>query len=99
LALVGVSLPAGAQTIFSDSFESGDLSHAQGSFKWASHTATSVISGFAHTGTHSLKFSFPAGTPSQGSWAEQRFNMGANYQELYIEWYAYYPDGTEGLGP
>src|SRR5262249_53483690 len=53
----------------------------------------------AHSGSYALKFAYPAGSPAQGSTAEQRFNLGANYPELYIEWYVYYPNGTEGLGP
>ena len=99
LALAGASLPASAQAIFTDSFEGGNLSHTQGGIKWATSSNTSVYNGFGHSGSHSLKFAYPAGSPSVGSWAEQRFDLGANYPELYIEWYEYYPNGTEGLGP
>jgi hypothetical protein len=99
LALACTALPAAAQTVFTDSFESGNLSHTQGGIKWASSANVSVYSGFGHTGSHCLKFAYPAGSPAVGSTAEQRFNLGANYPELYLEWYAYYPNGTEGLGP
>ena len=99
IALAGACLPAGAQAIFTDSFESGDMSHTQGGIKWASNANTLVYSGFGHSGTHCLKFAYPVGAAGNGSWAEQRFDLGANYPELYIEWYAFYPNGTEGLGP
>jgi hypothetical protein len=99
LALACTALPATAQVIFSDSFESGNLSHTQGSVKWAESSNTSVYSGFGHTGSHSLKYTWPASPAGVGANAEQRFNLGNNYTELYFEWYAYYPNGTEGLGP
>ncbi len=95
LALVGSH--SFAADLFTDSFESGNLSHTENSVKWESGAYTSVTTSVAHTGTHSLLFAYAAG---DDSWAEQRFNLGKDYTEVYIEWYAYYPSGKEGnLGP
>jgi hypothetical protein len=90
--------PAYSQEIFADDFESGDLRKTQGTVKWSGSNNTSVTTQIARSGTRSLRFRFEGGSSGADSWAEQRFNLGQDYKELYIEFYAYYPNGSEGLG-
>lgn len=91
--------------LFTDGFESGDLSKTENGFRWAGTSfggngdAVGVSTDIAHTGTRSLKLTFGGGPPDDDAWAEQRFDIGQDVQELWMEWFQYFPDGTEGLGP
>ena len=85
-------------TSFSDSFESGDMSRSSDGVSWRSGANVAVTSEIAHSGRYSLKFFFKGGEPGTDARAEQRFSLGGKYREVEISWYAYYPDGTEGLG-
>ena len=94
------SRPSIAGTIFSDGFESGDLSHTQGNANWNDKTRTDVTNVISHSGKYSLRFTYPGNPdPTADSWAEQRYDLGAYYPEVWIQFYIYYPDGTEGVGP
>jgi hypothetical protein len=86
---------------FTDDFSSGDLSKVQSGISWASSTNAAVYTGFGRSGNNCLRFTFAGGAAGSDSFAEQRFDLGAgsNYTNVTIEWWAYYPDGTEGLGP
>ena len=88
--------------LFDDSFASGDLTHTHGSYSWGSSNGDSgnapvVSNDIARTGSTSLKFTY-RGSASGDAWSEQRFKLGDNLTEIYLEWYQYFPDGTEGLG-
>src|SRR5690606_38987319 len=54
----------------------------------------------AHSGSHSPKFSFGPTEPNGGShWGtERRFGMGREDKDRWLEYYIYFPDGTEGVG-
>ncbi len=84
--------------IFTDDFESGSLNHTENGIKWASGASTSIVSNFGNSGTHSLKFHYTGGAAGSEAWAEQRFDLGKPYSELYLEWSAYYPTGSDGHG-
>jgi len=58
-----------------------------------------VSSAIAHSGTNSLRFHYQAAADGSDSYAEQRFSLGRNLREVWVEFYIYYPDGTEGVGP
>ena len=79
--------------IFSDGFESGDMGHSENGFIWKTPKNTSVSSWNSKSGTQSLLFSF-----GYRDRAEQRFQLGAGYDELTLEWDQYFPDGTESYG-
>ena len=105
MALLMIAAPAFSASLFYDSFESGDLLHAENGYQWngvnsgpgdVSPTVTSTI---AHSGTHSVKFTFGGGNILDDAWSELRYILGRNMSEVYMQWYIYYPDGTEGLGP
>ena len=85
--------------IMTDSFESGGLSHTENGFVWYSSGRTSVSSDISHTGSHSLKFAFEGKAYDLDASAEQRFDLGAAYPDVWIQFYIYYPDGSEGIGP
>lgn len=98
LALAGVAPgvinnPIGLPLLFSDSFESGDLSHAQSGISWASSNRTAVSNQNSNGGTFALKFTFDS-----NSVAEQRFSLGTAYNELVFTYDLYVPNGSESYG-
>jgi hypothetical protein len=90
--------------LFFDDFETGDLSHAAGGFHWTSSSANassgkpSVANDLAHSGSHALRFEFGPNTAGQDAFSEQRFAIGNNIKECWVELYIYYPNGSEGVG-
>ncbi len=82
--------------LFSDSFESGDFSHTENGARWNginNHPNDYVVisTDRAHTGTRSAKFHYAAQSVGGDSWAELRFDIGSNRQEIYIRWYVFFP--------
>jgi hypothetical protein len=96
LSISLATLSAHGQQLFTDGFETANMTHAENSITWAGGAYTSITSAVARTGKYSLRFAYQAGSDS---WTEQRFNLGKDYKELTVEWYAYYPNGIDGLGP
>jgi len=94
-----VTVTDGSVTIyFQDNFESGDLSKpGWGSSNGMSDSIPVVSPDIARNGTFSLKFTF-IGNASGDAWSEQRFGFGEQLTEVYLQWYQYFPNGTEGLG-
>ena len=93
---------------FIDDFDTCALSKAAGGsgFGWRSALGgaterPAVTRAIAHSGECSLKFTFAAGGKGVDAWSEQRFALGKRLGELYIQWYQYWPDGTEqpSVGP
>lgn len=84
---------------FSDGFESGDLKFVDpvSNAKWAGSNAGSgdsvvVSSERSRTGSKSLKFLFKGDSLlSDDAFAEQRFNLGSNRNEVFIRYYIYFP--------
>ena len=66
---------------------------------WNGSPGTVEISNqVAHSGSHSLRFFFKGKASGSDATAEQRFDIGRNLREIWVEFYIYYPNGTEGLG-
>ena len=114
-----VSSPVFAAEIFSDSFESADMSTTSSDgFKWNTNNNTSVVihnssdgpvavynnksiynvhllsmpggrirDWHAKNGTHSLRFRYAAGR----KWAEQRFDLGSGYPEIWVSYWIRVP--------
>ena len=88
-----------AGILFSDGFESGDLSHfdtASGASWGASNShaidSVSVSSENTHSGSYSLKFFFAGSSDlADDAWAEQRFSIGEPIDEMYIRFYVFFP--------
>lgn len=104
IIIVLLTAPAKGITapIITDSFESGDLSHTENGFQWyggQGNLKPVVSSDIAHTGNNSLKFTFRGVSEDKDSWSEQRFDMGKAYPEVWVQFYIYFPDGSEGIGP
>ncbi len=89
--LFAVQATASAQIIFQDDFESGDLSRTQNGAGWDSGAYTSVSSANPRTGSYSLEFNFAGVPDGQDSWAEQRFNLGGNYPEVWVKYDLFIP--------
>jgi hypothetical protein len=105
-ATVTVKVPTGPY--FTDNFNSCTLSKAansQGFFWWdtqgGNSTEVPAISSTMGRSGCSLKFSFTAGVAGDDAWSEQRFGFGKRLSEVYMQWYQYWPVGSEwpNLGP
>ncbi|HEX9108285.1 MAG TPA: Ig-like domain-containing protein [Longimicrobiales bacterium] len=83
--------------IFSDDFENG-FAALQNGAGWLAinYPAVSLSTDVAHSGTYSAKFVFPGKPDCYDATAEQRFTLGRKMQEVWLEWYIYYPAGGEG---
>lgn len=94
-----------AEILFVDDFETGSKKESTNGFGWGAvnygngDAAPQVSNDIAHSGSNSLKFTFGGGPDGDDAFSEQRYRMGYNMNEAYIQWYQYFPDGTEGLGP
>lgn len=106
LTLLLVAGPVYSATQFYDNFESGDLSHTESGFGWNGTSSGPAPDGkpvvstdIARSGSHSVKFTFGAGGAGDDAWSELRYILGRNMTDVYIQWYQYFPNGTEGLGP
>ena len=84
-------VPVTAQTIFSDGFESGDLSATQNGFRWTDQANTTVSSLRACTGSHSLEFTYAAVPDNEDGMSEQRFYLGGNYRDVWFEYDLFVP--------
>jgi len=89
---------------FQDGFEAGAPSAAQGGYGWtgyrsASGEGVSVSRDVARSGGYSMKFTY-AGSADlcDDGWAEQRFTLGENLAEVWLEYYIYLPSGADGKG-
>lgn len=98
-----LSCIANADVLFQDDLESGNLDKRSNGFGWSGSRGMEgevpkVSSDISHSGNRSLKFTFRGKPSGEDSWSEQRFDFGRNLSEVYIRYYIYFPDGTEGLG-
>lgn len=91
---VAVEDPALFYTTDFESDGVGSDPAGDGSFSWSS-TSADVSSDLSRSGSNSLKF--PVHGPSTQYNNEARWSMGRQVAEVWIEYYLYYPDGTEGI--
>ncbi len=96
--------PSTGTLAFQDGFESGTVAASQGGYGWlgyraASGEGVSVSRDVARSGGYSMKFTYAgdADLCADGS-AEQRFTLGENLPEVWMEYYVYLPSGTDGKG-
>lgn len=110
LQVEGQSPPpsSGSGALFADDFESysiGSTIEGKGGngFRWGDGNGYQprVSSEVAHSGSKSLKFPYGPTEPSGAShwWSEQRFTLGQQVKELWIEFWIYHPRGGEPLDP
>ncbi len=104
IALALSAAPARGTILFQDGFENGTLTTKQNGYGWnganaGSGDGVSVSTDIARSGTRSVKFTFGGGPAGADAWSELRYILGNNMTDVYIQWYQYFPDGTEGLGP
>ncbi|HSH45795.1 MAG TPA: hypothetical protein VK966_08060 [Longimicrobiales bacterium] len=91
----------GVEPFFEDDFEGfavgQEPSGGSNGFSWGgSHDGTYVSDSESFTGTRSLRCEYGPTNPNTGNpdhwWAEQRFNLGQNLTELWIEYYLRLPE-------
>lgn len=90
-----VSINGSLPLLFSDNFESGNLSHTENGISWATAGSVAVSTQNANGGTHSAKFTMAAGSTSG---AELRFDLGKTYTEWQCTFDLYIPNGAESYG-
>jgi hypothetical protein len=84
--------PAAPPTIvFRDGFEGGTLSYAQNGVRWSGTSWVDVSTSIAHSGSHAARFRQGEST----NWGELRFDGLPNLSEAYIQFWIYFPSGTE----
>lgn len=92
---------------FRDDFTSLDLKKTSNGVAWGASNAGSgdklpvVTTDFLYKGKPSLKFTFGGGVPEDDAWCEQRFTLGKEMSEVWIQYHRYYPSGLElvNVGP
>jgi hypothetical protein len=83
--------PSSGTPFFEDSFDTG-LRGAGNGFLWSTTSSTVTVSNErSRSGSHALKFRYAATPLGQDASAEQRFNLGRNATELWVEYYLYLP--------
>lgn len=96
---------SGASPFFEDGFESGDLATSQNGFLWgvngsqATGVNVAVSATNPRSGSRSLQFTYPAKPPGQDATAEQRFLLGGQYDELWIEYWFFVPSNFHHRSP
>ncbi len=78
------TLPSG--WLFCDDFETGDLSTSWSAARWGGGSYVQVSTAIARTGTNALAFNFLGGVDGEDAWAEQRFELGGQYDELWFRY-------------
>ncbi len=89
---VSVPNPESDGVLFSDSFESGDLSGSENGITWEGQVSTYVTTDNANSDTHSLAFKFSAKPDGEDSFSEQRFKLGAYYTDIWISYDLFIPE-------
>jgi hypothetical protein len=100
--------PSGA--FFEDDFSSGDLDKTENGFTWGGgntgyvqviDTATVGLPVNPSASGKAVEFNFDVNNNAELGFQLVASNGDAGYTTVYLRWYAYYPDGTEGgtVGP
>ncbi|HEX2189573.1 MAG TPA: heparin lyase I family protein [Longimicrobiaceae bacterium] len=90
---------AGPGLLFEDGFEAAEVTRGQNGFAWKGGAYVSTSTERARSGSRALKFRFgDLGTTrvTEQSRAQLNFTFPA-MTEVWLQWYAYYPDGMEGI--
>jgi len=96
--------PSAPAPVFEDSFEGGVPSEPRNGYGWlgykpAAGEGVAVSRDLARSGSGSMRFTYSGNAdPCADSWAEQRFTLGENLTEVWLEYYIYMPTGAEGKG-
>jgi hypothetical protein len=75
VAATALTHGAFAATLFSDGFESGNLSTTQNQVRWIDSQDVTVSTDVSSTGKYALKFNFVGGALGTDAWAEQRISL------------------------
>lgn len=89
--------PVGPVALFADDFENGFTPAKAGEAGWGPLGPNVALStDVAHSGTHSLRFTFIGKPDCQDSTAEQRFSLGRQLPEVWLDFWVLFPAGGEG---
>jgi hypothetical protein len=89
-----VAPAATSAPFFTDNFDNGQRNNA-GGFNWGSQTSVAISNEQSYSGGYSMRFRYGAVPLGQDGWSEQRFNLGRNATELWVEYYLYLPSNFE----
>lgn len=84
---VRAEAPAGASPFFTDDFTGTQFNNANG-FTWSGTNNTAVVS---FDGYDAIRFRYGPDAPGEDTNSEQRFNLGRNITELWLEYYLHIP--------
>jgi hypothetical protein len=109
IVLVIADQTPGANPFFDAGFENDPVGSGPSegggdrNFEWTNTVSARVSDAIAHSGSKSLRFYYPGVPSDEDSHAEQRFNFDGypDTNGFWMEWWVYFPDGTESpsLGP
>jgi len=87
--------------LFQDDFSTGNFTHTENGISWVNATLGhgDIITAFG--GRSGKVVRLKQGESGNGGGTELRWAGMANLTEIYVEWYAYYPNGSEdpSVGP
>jgi len=87
---LGCGNVGGSSLLFSDNFESGDLSHTENGVFYTGNANVSVITDPTDGANKVAQFKY-AGNVDGDAWAELRFDLGDQYSVVTLEWDSYIP--------
>lgn len=76
--------PASGDPFFTENFDTGSRTDANG-FTWGGATQSTVSNTYSHSASYSNKLAFDGVASGLDDRAEQRFNLGQNVTELWVE--------------
>jgi uncharacterized protein YjdB len=85
--------------LFSDGFETGSRGLPANGIRWkGTPTNVTITNAIARSGAFSMRFRYAAKADCTDGSVEQRFELGTQRREIWLEYWIYLPDGSEGLG-
>ncbi len=100
----GSATPPAAAAVFEDGFEGGAPAAGLNGYGWNGYRpavgeGVAVSRDLARSGSSSLRFTYAGNAdPCVDGSAEQRFTLGENLPEVWMEYYVYMPSGADGRG-
>ncbi len=85
-----------AQVMFTDDFETGNLSKTQNGFTWNPTTNPAIVD---FQGSKVARFKFNATGPGGDAWSEMRFALGNYYRDVWLQYDLFVPTGYKQRSP
>ena len=84
--------------LFYDNFSNGQTNDSNG-FSWRTMANVEVSNVWSRSGGYALRYTYNGVPDNSDSFAEAPITLADDLgSEVWIQWYMYFPDGTEGTG-